>query len=264
MGRDPVEATADGYSATALLYRRLWAPLLLPFSSRLLRMLPMARARRVLDVGTGVGSLLPLLRERAPRAVVVGMDRAEGMIRLAPSRFPRVLADARRLVFAGGVFDVATLPFMLFHLPSPVGALREVRRVLRPGGAVGIATWSESYEFPAIDAWTEELDQLGVPADPTPWVDSSRFTNSPEKMQRLLVRAGFEPVRVRTAAYVRRWDAREFVSFHDRFGSVERLDLLPAEERGAVLRALRRAMRELQAEDFVQRREVILSVGRAS
>jgi hypothetical protein len=127
-----------------------------------------------------------------------------------------------------------------------------------------VATWSDRYEFPAIDVWTDELDRLEVPADPTPWVDSSRFTNSPEKMRRLLVRAGFEPVRVRTAAYLRRWDARGFVSFHDRFGSVERLDLLPAEERPAVLRALRRRMRELPARDLVQRREVILSVGRAS
>jgi len=263
-GRDPVEATADGYSASARLYRRLWAPVLLPFSLRLLRMLPLGRARRVLDVGAGVGALLPLIRDRAPRAVVVGADRAEGMIRLAPAGFPRVVADAGRLVFAKDAFDVATLAFMLFHVPSPARALQEVRRALRPGGSAGAATWSDSYRFPAIDVWTEELDRLGVPEDPTAWVDSSRFTNSPERMERLLGRAGFGSVRVRTTPYLRRWDSSEFVTFHDRFGSVERLDLLPAGERGALLRVLRRRMRDLPAKDFVQRREVILSVGRAT
>jgi len=83
----------------------------------------------VLDVGGGNGHLAAHLRRRGMRAVV--LDRAE-YAATAPGAVVR--ADARQLPFAGRSFDAAAALWMLYHLPEPRDALRQVARVLRPGG----------------------------------------------------------------------------------------------------------------------------------
>ena len=75
---------ARHYSSEAQAYRDLWAPVLAGLAQWLLDELPLAEARRVLDLGCGVGALLPHLHKRAPRASIVGLDRTEAMVTLGP------------------------------------------------------------------------------------------------------------------------------------------------------------------------------------
>ncbi|MDQ3663023.1 MAG: class I SAM-dependent methyltransferase, partial [Actinomycetota bacterium] len=79
------------YSEAAEAYEDLWAPELLPLTRELVPHLRLKDVRNVLEVGAGVGSLLPDLRLLAPQAAIIASDLAFGMLRRARAEFPRVV-----------------------------------------------------------------------------------------------------------------------------------------------------------------------------
>lgn len=96
----------------------------------------------VLDDGCGTGAFLEFARRSETRVErYVGVDVSRGMLshaarRLALSGQDQILvqADACRLPFADDTFDVVYARALLHHLPAPAEGLREIRRVLKPGG----------------------------------------------------------------------------------------------------------------------------------
>jgi ubiquinone/menaquinone biosynthesis C-methylase UbiE len=99
---------------------------------------PLRAGERVLDAGCGTGYLAAGLRRARPDVSVTGADLSTGMLdrARAAGADPLVQADAGRLPFADGAFDVVVARGVLHHLPDVTAALAEWRRVLRPGGAV--------------------------------------------------------------------------------------------------------------------------------
>jgi demethylmenaquinone methyltransferase/2-methoxy-6-polyprenyl-1,4-benzoquinol methylase len=99
---------------------------------------------RALDVGTGTGDFALALLGRSPRtATVTGIDISPGMLEIAERRaaeaglgprYDRLIASVESLPFADGVFDVAMAGFVIRNVGDIPRGLREMRRVLRPGG----------------------------------------------------------------------------------------------------------------------------------
>ena len=259
---DSVRALAHHYSGAAADYQRMWAGELSPTSRKLLTRLPLAGARRVLDVGAGVGTLLPAIRAAAPAATVVGVDRAPGMIGRAPAEFPRVVADAAGLPFAGNSVDVVVMAFMLFHLPEPAAGLREVRRVLAPGGVAGVATWGPPQAVPALDIWMDELDRHGAPAD-APLINNGELVDTPAKVSEMLRGAGFAEVDTDTLAWEHRPTPSRFVEHHATLGhTARRLAGLAPEAKAEFLRAVRERLATLEPEAFANRRGAVVACAR--
>ena len=263
----PSVALAREYSEKADAYARLWSPVIAPMAQPLIDNLPLADARWVLDVGAGTGALVPALCAAAPAARVLAVDRAHGMLRLAPRhvKYPLVVMDAQSLAIRSRIADVATLVFMLFHVPDPVAALRDVRRVLCPGGSAGIVTWGSDQGVPGLSIWKEELDAAGAAPDPRdPIVMQQEKMDTPEKMSALLAAAGYTALRAWTRVFEHRWTVDEVVQVQLGCGmSARRIANLSPEAAAACEARVRRRMALLPAEALVHRPEVLFATATA-
>lgn len=116
-----------------------------------LRTLPLPGDARVLDVGCGPGRWAAEIQTRFPAATYVGLDRYPGMLRNHPLRARTAVGDAAQLPFAAGSFDVVMANHMLYYLPDPEAAIRDFKRVLKPGGLF-MATTNSVHNLPEIQA----------------------------------------------------------------------------------------------------------------
>lgn len=118
---------------------------------------------RLLDIGAGTGRLLAKLTDIYPKAVAVGADLALGMCRtassnLAPKQVQLVNADAEKLPFATGCFDLVLSTSTYQWLPSLDLAFAEACRVLAPGGLFVFALFGEKTLFELRDSYRSVLN----------------------------------------------------------------------------------------------------------
>ena len=156
-----------GWDLAAVDYESLWQAQLAEAQDALLALASPAVGERVLDIACGTGLVsFGAARAVGPNGHVLGIDLSDRMINAAERRardlkisnciFSRMDAETLALPDAG--FDVALCALGLMYMPDPEQALREMYRVLRPGGRVSLAVWGErancgwSALFPIVDA----------------------------------------------------------------------------------------------------------------
>ncbi len=130
--------------------------------------------QRLLDIGCGPGTITVDLAHRVGPGEVLGIDAVDDVLEKAdhllglpgaPTNCRFETGDVYALAFDDATFDVVHAHQVLQHLTDPVGALVEMRRVLRPGGILavrdadyGAMTWAPA--DPRLDRWSELYHQI--------------------------------------------------------------------------------------------------------
>jgi demethylmenaquinone methyltransferase/2-methoxy-6-polyprenyl-1,4-benzoquinol methylase len=134
---------------------------------------------RVLDVACGTGLVTRELVRRG--CSVVGLDQSPDMLAEARRRLPDVrfvAGEAERLPFADREFDALTFTYLLRYVDDRLATMRELARVVRPGGRIGMVEFGVPSR-PALRAAWRGWTRIGLPAlgrlvSPA-WVEVGRF-----------------------------------------------------------------------------------------
>lgn len=143
---------AASYDGVGEAFDRLSDRFSAPLARRLLEAAEVGPGDHVLDVGTGTGVVaFPAAARVGTEGTVLGIDISEEMLATARGKAARMLEpghvtfrimDAQVLALPDASFDVAVSLFAVHHLPDPPAALREMHRVVRPGGRLAVAVGS--------------------------------------------------------------------------------------------------------------------------
>jgi ubiquinone/menaquinone biosynthesis C-methylase UbiE len=173
-----------------------------PWATQLVRMLRVKPGETVLDVACGPGVVARVAAEHVgPSGRVAGCDASEGMLSLARSKevpdgaapVTYVEASADALPFQDGAFDVVTCQQGIQFFPDRLAAAREMYRMLRPGGRVGITAWTAIENSPPFDALAAGLEAADAELAARYRAGPYAFTDGDE-LQALLDSAGFDDV----------------------------------------------------------------------
>lgn len=195
--RQPLPPLSDDASATVRTVMRNEADIAYRRRvPRLLEYLQLHADDRVLDCGSGMGYLSMVMGE-VSGATVVAADRDLDRLRWAQREQVAALpaaVDIASLPFADASFDKVLLSEVLEHLPDDVAALRELWRVLRPGGVLAICVPHANYPFwwDPINASLELVGASPMRSGPITgqWTGHERLY-LPAELQRVAERAGF-------------------------------------------------------------------------
>jgi demethylmenaquinone methyltransferase/2-methoxy-6-polyprenyl-1,4-benzoquinol methylase len=127
---------------------------------------------RVLDLATGTADVAITIAQTHREAEVVGVDPSTGMLEVGrrkvasfglPGRVSLEVGDAQALTYADGSFDGITIAFGIRNVPDRAKALREMKRVTRAGGHIGILELTEPTQG-VLAALARIHVHYGVPA----------------------------------------------------------------------------------------------------
>jgi SAM-dependent methyltransferase len=158
-----VAADGDGYELQMGRWSRRLAPLFLDFAA-------IGSGGRVLDVGCGTGRLTEMLVARPGMTETHRVDVSEAYVaharqRVASPKAAFSVADACAMPFETAHFDHALSQLVLQFVPESRQAIREMRRVTRPGGTVAATVWDSRGGFVAFRMFWDTAAMLDPEAD---------------------------------------------------------------------------------------------------
>jgi ubiquinone/menaquinone biosynthesis C-methylase UbiE len=184
----------------------LVAPLFRPFAEAIVDEMRLSAGDRVLDIACGTGIVARVARERAAGGAVVGIDASPEMIAVARRVGPGIdwrEGNALALPLREGErFDVALCHQGLQFFSDKPAAAREMRRAVRKGGRLAVATWRSEEESPFLRELRAVAERhVGPIAD-------ARYTFADAGLLAALLRdAGFRDIRTGTVSRTVRFDA---------------------------------------------------------
>ncbi len=206
-GKDRVEAH---FSAQAEAYDTNVAPHFVPLAQRLVELAALRPGQRVLDVAGGSADLSRLfLKEVGPTGQVVLTDINNAMLRVGRDRLldegiatPTAQCDAEHLPFPDNYFDCVSIAFGLRNVTHKDAALREMKRVLKPGGRVIVLEFSKVAKplEKAFDLYSFKLlprmgQLIANDADSYRYLaESIRMHPGQEELKQMMIDAGLERV----------------------------------------------------------------------
>jgi ubiquinone/menaquinone biosynthesis C-methylase UbiE len=148
-GRSERNPVVEEYGRLASRYDAKWSFYVEATTRETLARLTLRPGERLLDVGCGTGALLHPLSQRYPGAQLTGVDPVPEMLAVARRRLPLEVelraGWAEGLPFERGRFDVVVSCNAFHYFREPVAALREMGRVLAPGGRLVLTDWCDDY-----------------------------------------------------------------------------------------------------------------------
>ena len=200
-------AYANNQQSFPVMYEQwLVGPLFRPWAEVLLNRVRPAPGERVLDIACGTGIVARLAHERVgPAGSTVGIDVSPGMLDVAKAVAPGITwlqGSALELPLpVESRFDVVLCQQGLQFFPDRRLAAQQMRRVLAPGGRLGVATWRPSAEIPTFEALQAVAERrLG------PIVNQRHAFGDGAALRALLTDAGFADVAVDTVTRPLRFD----------------------------------------------------------
>jgi SAM-dependent methyltransferase len=163
-----------------------------PLNLWMVELLQVEPGDRILEVGFGPGVALAELIARASTGFVVGVDASESMVRQAQSRHADAIAagrleirqgDAGSLTHNDATFDTVCGAHVIYFWPDPIRTVRELRRVLRPGGKLALGYQEREHMPPGA---ATRLSQAGAKLV------------GPGEVDQVVHSAGFEDIRLET------------------------------------------------------------------
>jgi SAM-dependent methyltransferase len=154
------------FDATADAYDRFMGRYSEPLAAGFLELTEVRAGQRAIDVGCGPGALTARLVARLGDAAVAAVDPSPSFVAAAAERFSGVdvrTGTAEDLPFADGSFDLAAAQLVVHFMDDPVQGLREMGRVVRPGGTVAACVWDHAGGGSPLSLFWEAAREL----DPT-------------------------------------------------------------------------------------------------
>ncbi|MDX5321494.1 MAG: bifunctional demethylmenaquinone methyltransferase/2-methoxy-6-polyprenyl-1,4-benzoquinol methylase UbiE [Bacteroidota bacterium] len=121
-----------------------------------MRFVKASQPQRLLDIATGTGDLAFEARKQMPNVHIVGLDLSEGMLSMAREKAKKrkladmefVKGDSENLPFEDNSFDAVSVAFGVRNFENLEAGLKEINRVLKPGGKLAILEFSKPKKFP--------------------------------------------------------------------------------------------------------------------
>jgi len=207
----------------------IWLPQIEPVGEALLDVLQAKQGDHILDIASGTGEPALTLAQRMQDDInVIGVDAAEGMIGVAQQKVSDLglnnirfqTMPAENLDFTDESFDKVLCRFGVMLFEDPLTGLKEMRRVLKPGGRYAFSIWGEAETMPVM-YWSYEVFKDKVPEDVVPPLAKITSLGAPGAIDTMLAEAGFTDINVERRTFQYKFD-----SFEAYWDAVEASDIL--------------------------------------